>query len=500
MTDAWDRFKSAAEDLENLGSAIKLANWDQEVMMPVKGGEGRARVLATLQALAHERLTDPRLGDLLDELGNDADLDAVQSASVRIMKKHYDRATRVPEALVRELAELEATAFQAWTRARPANDFSILEPYLTKMLALKKEQADAIGWEGERYDALLDEYEPDMKTAEIEAMFEDLEVSLRPIVDKVVEAAGEPPSFVDRPFDSAKQKFFSDWLVQELGFDTAAGRLDTSPHPFTMPIGPGDVRQTTKMVENELMMSLYATIHETGHALYEQNLPPELGRLPAGQVPSLGLHESQSRLWENQVGRSHPFCGFLFTKLSEMFPAETKDIDADLFYRGASHPQRTLIRITADELTYNLHVALRFQLELAMFRDDLDVADLPGAWNEGMQRWVGITPPTDSEGVMQDMHWSIGALGYFPTYTLGTLYAAAFFEKAEADLGSLTSDLAKGDTTRLFDWLKANVFSQAYLYPAKELGQRILGAPLEAAPFIDYLKKKYGELYDVTLD
>lgn len=500
MTEKWEQFKSKAEDLENLGSAIKLANWDQEVMMPPHGGAGRARSLATLQAIIHERLTDPALGELLAELAEDASLDAAQAASIRIMKKEYDRATKVPETLVRELAELEATAFQAWAKARPADDFSILEPYLTKMLILKKEQADAVGWEGERYDAMLDEFEPDMKAAEVESMFKELETSLRPVVDTVLDAAGEPPAMISRSFDVAGQKDFSDWLVKELHFDTDAGRLDTSAHPFTMPIGSGDVRQTTKLIENELMMSIFATIHETGHALYEQHLPQSLAGLPAGQVPSLGMHESQSRLWENQVGRSRPFCGHLFSRLKQLFPAQLEGIDEEGFYRGANHPQRSLIRVTADELTYNLHVALRFELELAMFRDELEVSDLPGAWNEAMERWVGVQPPSDADGVMQDMHWSTGALGYFPTYTLGTIYAAAFFDKAVADLGSLDDELSNGDVGRLLDWLNSHIYSQAYLYPAKELGERVLGEPLSAGPLIAYLKNKYGELYGVSFD
>lgn len=500
MSDTWERFRRQAEDLENLGSAIKLANWDQEVMMPAKGGTGRARALATLQAIAHEKLTDPALGEVLDELASESSLDRAQAASIRIMKKEYIRATKVPQSLVRELAELEAKAFQAWAKARPADDFSILEPYLTKMLALKKEQADAIGWDGERYDALLDEFEPEMKAGEVETMFKDLEVALRPVVGQILDAAGAPPEFVFRTFDASKQKSFSDWLVRELHFDTDGGRLDTSPHPFTMPIGSGDVRQTTKLIENELMMSIYATIHETGHALYEQHLPEELAGLPAGQVPSLGMHESQSRLWENQVGRSRAFCRHLFPKLREIFPSETADLNEETFYRGANHPRRSLIRVTADELTYNLHVALRFELELAMFRDELDVADLPTAWNEAMERWVGVQPPTDADGVMQDMHWSMGALGYFPTYTLGTIYAAAFYEKATSELGSLDAELSEGNVSRLLEWLDTNVYSQAYLYPAKELGEKVLGQPLSAAPLINYLKDKYGELYGVAFD
>ncbi|MGH2755657.1 MAG: carboxypeptidase M32 [Actinomycetota bacterium] len=497
MSDAWERFEERCRELEDIAGAIKLCHWDQEVMMPPKGGPGRARTLATLQGIAHDRLTDPEMGSLVGELEHDDTLGEVKRASVRIVRREYDKATKVPQALVREMAEAEARAYQTWTKARPGSDFKMLEPELKNVIELKKQQADAIGWEDERYDALLDEFEPTMKAKEVETMFRELETSLRPIVDVILDAAGERPTFLGRSFEPRKQEDFCRWLVKELGFDMESGRLDTSPHPFTMPVGAGDVRQTTRADRNDHMMSIYAAMHETGHALYEQHLPDELVGLPVGQVPSLGLHESQSRLWENQVGRSRAFTDAILPRLRETFPSQLEDVDADTFYRGANHPERTLIRVTADEVTYNLHVALRFELELAIFRDQLEVADLPGAWNDSMQKWVGITPPDDADGVLQDMHWSIGALGYFPTYTLGTLYSAALFDKATADLGPLDDELEPGKTGRLLAWLEENIYSKAYLYPAKDLAQQVLGRPISTGPFIEYLKKKYGALYEV---
>ena len=499
MSDAWERFESRCRELDDLASAIKLCHWDQEVMMPPHAGPGRARTLATLQGITHDRLTDPGIGELLSELEQDDTLDEVKQASVRVLRRDYDKATKVPQSLVRELAEVEARAYQTWTKARPASDFKMLEPELTKVVDLKKQQADAIGWEEERYDALLDEFEPAMKATEVEKMFGELETSLRPLVDVILDAAGDRPAFLARSYDAAKQEEFCQWLVKELSFDTEAGRLDTSPHPFTMPVGAGDVRQTTRADRDDIMMSIYAALHETGHALYEQHIPAEYLGLPVGQVPSLGLHESQSRLWENQVGRSRSFTEFLLPRLKDVFPAELDGVDEATFFRGANHPERTLIRVTADEVTYNLHVALRFELELAMFRDELAVTDLPGAWNQAMEKWIGITPPDDADGVLQDMHWSIGALGYFPTYTLGTLYSAALFDKASEAVGGLDDDLKAGKTDRLLGWLDENIYKQAYLYPAKELARQILGAPISAAPFIAYLKNKYAALYDISL-
>lgn len=498
MDGAWQKLEERLGELEDLGHAIRLAHWDQEVGMPPKGGAARARALATLQAMAHARLAEPEVGVLLDDLEGDDSLDRAQRASVRILRRDYDKATKVPPRLVRELAELEATAYQVWTKARPDDDFRLLEPHLTRVVELKKEQADAVGWDAERYDALLDDYEPGMPASEVERLFAELGQDLRSVVDAVLGAAGEPPDFLARRFDPGRQQDFCRWLVEKLLFDTSAGRLDTSPHPFTMPIGPGDVRQTTKSDPTAVTTSIFAAIHETGHALYEQNLPEELRGWPAGQVPSLGMHESQSRLWENQVGRNRAFTDFMLPRLKETFPQELSDVDEEAFFRGVNHVRRTLIRVTADEVTYNLHVALRFELELALFRDELEVKDLPDAWNEGMERWIGVRPPNDADGVLQDMHWSIGALGYFPTYALGTLYAAAFYEKADADLGGLDDDLRRGEVARLLQWLRDNIHSWGYVYPAKELGERVLGAPLTPEPFLTYLRRKFGELYDLT--
>lgn len=498
MNERWERFEQLTAELQDLNHALNVLQWDQEVMMPPAGGSARARALASLHAIAHGKLTSPEIGDLVGELAEDATLDEWQRASVRIVKRERDKATKVPGPLVRELAELEATAYQVWTAARPADDFGMLAPHLARMVVLKKEAADAIGWQNERYDALLDDYEPSMTAVEVEAMFDQLATGLRPLVDAIVDVAGEPPAFITRKFDAAKQEELCAWLIERMLFDTRGGRLDTSPHPFTMPVGPGDVRQTTKADPSAIMMSIYAAAHETGHALYEQNLPEAHKGTPVGRVPSLGLHESQSRLWENLVGRSRAYCEFLYPELKRRFPNEMSDVDNETFYRGANHPQRTLIRVMADEVTYNLHIGLRFEIELALFRDELEVADLPEAFNQGMERWVGIEPPSDADGVLQDMHWSVGALGYFPTYTLGTLYAAGFYDRARSELPGLDEQLRTGDVGPLLEWLKTHLYDHAYLYPAKELAEKVTGEPVSAEPFLAYLRNKFGDMYDTT--
>ena len=495
MGSAWDRILPLMMELRDIGSAIRLMSWDQAVLLPPKGAPARARAMATLQGFAHEKMTSPQMGELIDELVADDSLDDQQLASVRNLKRDYDKATRVPPELVREIAEAEGLAYQAWTEARPENDFSKLQPHLEKMLDLKKQEADALGWDNERYDALLDLFEPDMAAAEAEALFKDLIAGLKPFAEEVLARVPDRPAFLDATYDVDDQMAFSKWLVGVLRFDTDGGRLDRSPHPFTSYIGPGDVRQTTRTIPGELMASVYATAHETGHALYEQGVPEEWADLPIGTFPSLGLHESQSRLWENQVGRSRAFTGFMLPHLKERFPSQLGTITPDEFYRGANDVRRSLIRVHADEVTYNLHLALRLELELALFRDELEVKDLPEAWDDAMERHVGIRPPDVADGVLQDMHWSIGALGYFPTYTIGTLYAAAFFKKAEEDLEGLDEDLAKGECSRLLEWLRENIHSQGYMYPAKELAKRVLGTELSAEPFLDYLRTKYTALY-----
>jgi carboxypeptidase Taq len=367
------------------------------------------------------------------------------------------------------------------------------------MIRLKKQEADAVGWETERYDALLDEFEPEMKTSDVEAMFSELADGLKSLLEKIVSVSSPKAEFLSEAYDPASQEAFCQWLVSVLGFEKEGGRLDTSPHPFTITVGAGDVRQTTRADANDLMMSIYAAIHETGHALYEQGLPSELRDLPVGAAPSLGIHESQSRLWENLVGRSRPFTEFMLPHLKERFPAQLGMVTPDEFYRAANHVQPTLIRVTADEVSYNLHLLLRFELELAMFREELDVADLPNAWDAAMEKHLGVRPDSDANGVLQDMHWSTGIQGYFPTYTLGTIYSAAFFAEATKQLGDLDEEIREGDTSRLLTWLRENIHSQAYRYPAKVLAEQVLGGPISASPLLEHLRTKYSELYDITL-
>lgn len=499
MSDAWERLEPKLREMSDIGTALGLLHWDQAVMMPPGGAQARARALATIEAIYHDRLVDPEIGGLLGELESDDSLSDDQKASVRILRRDYDKATKVPEELVRALAEAQGRAYQAWVEARPANDFSILEPHLKRVVDLKREQADAYGWEAERYDALLDDFEPGMKTGDVTHLFDELVGGLLPIIDKVLGVVGEPPEWLFTPFDVQQQMVVNQWLAKQIGFDTEKGRLDLSPHPFTLGVSVGDTRQTTRTLERALLESIYATMHETGHALYDQGLPKELSDWPVGRPPSLGIHESQSRMWENQVGRSEAFTSFLLPKLKEQWPDELGMISPRDFYKGVNHPRRTLIRVSADELTYNLHVAMRFKLELALLRDELTVADLPGEWDKASEETIGVRSDTAADGVLQDMHWATGAIGYFPTYSLGTVYSAAFFAKAKEDLGDLSDEIQQGETARLLEWLRTNVHREGYRLNGKDLAEKITGGPVTAQPLLEYLKQKYGELYDISV-
>jgi carboxypeptidase Taq len=496
---AWDRLVSKLEELADIGRAGALMHWDQAVMMPPGGGPSRARGLATIESLLHARLTDPEMGELIDELQADGSLDDDQKASLRILQHDYDRATKVPPDLVKEIAEVQGHAYQAWTEARPADDFSILEPHLDKLFRLKREEADALGYDGERYDALLDIFEPGMTTEEVAEMFTDLVAGLQPLNDKVLAVERTVPEWLVADYDEESQHEVCRWLVEALNFDRERGRLDSSPHPFTMGLIPSDVRQTTRAEKNNFLGSIYAAIHETGHALYEQGLPSEYADLPVGRAPSLGMHESQSRMWENLVGRSREFTAFLLPELKQRWANQLGMISPDEFYVGVNHAQRSLIRVNADELTYNLHVAIRFELERALLREDLSVSELPDAWDKTYEKTLGIRPPNRSDGVLQDMHWATGAIGYFPTYTLGNIYSAALFDKAESEIDGLREGFGQGETRPLLEWLRKNIHVEGYRYDARALAEKVTGGPITARPLLDYLTAKYSELYDITI-
>lgn len=481
-----------------ISSAMALLHWDHSTHIPKKGTGHRADVMAHLEGIRHRTATDPHVADLLAAVdGTDLSMDPLspEAVNIREWKRDYFRAVKIPERLAIELAKAGADGQTVWEKARPANDWKAFEPCLERLLDLKKEEADLLGYEEERYDALLDIFEPGETSRSLEPKFRRL---IPALVELLSQIKGKSPSKGLGPencvFPHADQEAFAIAAAKSIGYDLEGGRLDVSAHPFTAGIGPGDVRITTRYSEDDFNEAFFAVIHETGHAMYHQGLPLDHWGTPFGYPSSLGINESQSRMWENMVARSMGFWEHCYPSAQQRFPSLT-NVRLENFHFSVNEVSPSLIRVEADEVTYNIHVLLRFELELALMRGELSVKDLPDAWNQKMLEYLGLTPPSFSLGVMQDVHWSGGAIGYFPTYTLGNMYAAQFFAKAREDLGDLEESFAEGDFFALLDWLRKNIHSQGRRYSPKDLIKTVTGQPLDPSFLINYLKKKYGELY-----
>ena len=495
MTDRTEQFYDKCRTIHDLQEVQQLLDWDQQVMMPPKGVEQRGYQQGALAAIAHRGMTDPELGEIIAELSSRNDLPLDLAADVREAKRACDRAVKVPERLVSERARVVATAQAVWAEARQNDDFNAFRPHLEAVVRITREMAHAIAGGGNAYDALLDEYEPGMTETALKATFSDLRDRLVPLLDKI-KGSPNPPTqdVVKRTYPLAGQEAFGRKVMTAMGYDLEAGRLDVSAHPFTNGT-LGDVRITTRYSETFLNMALFGTMHEAGHALYEQGLDPKRFRDPAGQACSLGIHESQSRFWENMIGRSRPFWRRYYPELKAAFPGVLDDVAEEGFYRAVNVVEPSLIRVEADEVIYNLHIILRFELESALLAGKLEAKDLPSAWNEKFKSFFGIVPPCDREGVLQDVHWSVGLIGYFPTYALGNLYAAQFMERLRADMPDLDERIAAGRFTDIKGWLNSNIHVHGRRYLPQDLCLRVTGKPLSADPAMAYLTKKFGAIY-----
>ena len=499
MDKTFDTLLARMRELRDLGGLIGLATWDRETYLPPKGAESRAYQLSTVQGIYHERLVDPRLGELLAWAAGNKELTDDQRAMARVLTHERDRAVKVPKALVQALAEAQSRGLVAWREARERNRFALFKPALEHLLALRREQADAHGHGGERYDALLEGYEPGMRVARLTPVLTALRDDLISLVAAIQAAPHEVADFFQgRRFDPEAQWRFTLRLLGDMGFDLEAGRQDKSIHPFSSGQHPRDVRLTTDIEEGSLG-ALFSTLHEGGHGLYEQGFSEAHHRTPLASAPSMGLHESQSRLWENLVGRSRAFWTHYYPALREAFPEALAGVDLDTFHTAINRVTPSLIRVDADEVTYNLHIVLRYELELLLIRDELPLDELPAAWNERMRRFLGVTPPDDTQGVLQDIHWAWGELGYFPTYALGNLYSASLFRAAERALPDLNAQLRRGELLPLREWLRVHVHRQGYRLPAEALIQQVTGRGLTDTDFLAYLREKYGALYGVKL-
>ncbi len=498
ITDAEANLAKRWSDIDAVAAASAVLGWDQETFMPAKGQAGRGRALATLAAIRHDLLTEPALSDAVDAAAEVAVDGSLLAAQAREARRHILRATAIPTGLARRTAEVRSRALASWQQARQDNDFGAFEPDLTDVVALARETADAYvaaGLADQPYDALLDEYEPGATEEDLLPLLSSLRDELSPLVRGA--AAGGvvvDESAALGTFPMAAQLALGSGIASQMGYDFEAGRLDTSTHPFTTSFGVHDVRITWRGEDDDFRPGLFGIMHEVGHALYEQGLPEHYGGTPVGAAASLGIHESQSRLWENQVGRSRPFWEWALPHFKQAFPDKTDTTLAELW--PALHTVvPSLIRVEADEATYNLHVVARFEIERALFAGGVSVTDLPELWDDTYEQLLGVRPPSAADGVLQDVHWSMGAFGYFPTYTLGNLIAAQLFATLSSELGDVDALMARGDFGPILGWLRKHVHSHGSRYLAADLVEQATGAPLSASHFLAYIRDTTTAVY-----
>lgn len=496
------------QDTQHIASAIAVLSWDQECYMPQGAGNARAAQLSYLKGLEHEQRISPAMQKDLSEwvdletgtLQTDASewKDDAQ-ALLREVWRDYHRATCLPTDFVRALGLETSLAHQVWIDARKTNDFSLFAPNLKRIIALKKQEAEYLGYVDSPYDALMDSFEPGMTIAKIVPLFEALKSRLVPLVTKISHSKIKADAALfQKYYDPERQWGFGLDVLKAMGYDFNTGRQDRSAHPFTTSFHPTDVRVTTRVDAHDLLSSLFSSIHEGGHGLYEQGLSQEYYGTPLGDAISLGIHESQSRLWENSVGRSRAFWTHFFPRLRAVFPENFEDIDFEIFYTAINGVRPSLIRVESDEVTYNLHIMLRFEIERMVIEDGLSVEELPAIWNEKMEAYLGIRPKTDAEGVLQDVHWSGGAFGYFPTYTLGNLYAAQFFHQAKKAIPDLEGKISNGDLLPLKTWLNENIHCRGRQYSSEEMVQRVCGEAPNPDYFTNYLEEKFSKIYQLA--
>jgi carboxypeptidase Taq len=491
------QLKTLLHEINNLNSAAAVLQWDQTTYMPPGGAAARGRQLATLSRLAHEKFTAPEIGRLLDQLDNLPDED--DAALVRVARRDYEKATKVPPSFTAQLTEHQSRTYEAWTKARPANDFASVRPGLERMLDLSRQLANFFPGYEHIADPLIDYADYGMKASTVRKVFGELREQLVPIVTAITAQPVADDSCLRQHFPEQQQLGFGSEVAKRFGYDFQRGRQDKTHHPYCTTFSLGDVRITTRVKENEFGDALFSTMHEAGHAMYEQGIRREFEGTPLASGTSAGVHESQSRTWENLVGRSRGFWEFFYPKLQEAFPSQLKSVPLDKFYRAINKVARSLIRTDADEVTYNLHVMIRFDFELQLLEGKLAVKDLPEAWHERYKADLGIRAPDDRDGVLQDVHWYGGIIGgVFQGYTLGNILSAQFFEAAKRAHPLIESQIARGEFGELHYWLKENIYQHGRKFTANEIVERATGGPMTIAPYIRYLRRKFGELYRLS--
>jgi carboxypeptidase Taq len=490
-------------EIRDFGAAGRLLHWDQATYMPKGGAAARARQSSTLSRLVHEKSVDPELGKLLDRLaphGEALAFDSDDGSLIRIARRNFEKATKVPAEFVARASGVQSSSYDAWTRARPANDFASMVPFLQQALDLSREYAQFFAPYEHIADPMINDADEGMTATGIQKLFAGLKHELVPLV----QAIADQPLVEDRclkgKFATARQLEFALALAQSIGYDLDRGRLDTTVHPFCAPFSVGDVRITTRVYEDEIGQALFSTLHEAGHGLYEQGVDPALDGTPLAGGSSAGVHESQSRLWENIVGRSRRFWEFHFPKLQERFPDHFVGVSPGDFYRAINRVEPTLIRTDADEVTYNLHIMMRFDLELKLLEGRLEIEDLPDAWTCQMEENLGLTPPDDRDGCLQDVHWYVGGIGGgFQGYTIGNILSSQFFAAAVEAHSEIPDQIARGEFQTLHTWLRENIYQHGSKFTPHELVERATGESMNTIAFVKYLREKYGEIYDLPM-
>lgn len=498
MEEKLGQLKRILGVVADLNGATALLGWDQQTYMPPGGVENRGYQIGTLSSLAHTKFVSDEVGGLLEDLkpyAETLDPDSDDACLVEVTDREYQKATRVPSEYVEEFSRATVLAHGAWEEARANDDFGHFQPHLEKIVQMRRQYADFFAPYEHVYDPLLDDFEPGMKTADVQRIFGELRPQQVELLGAIAEKEQVDDSFLHLHYDGQKQWEFGEAAITKYGYDWKRGRQDKAAHPFTTHFGLGDVRITTRVDENFLNTALFGTLHEAGHAIYEQGVARRLDRTPLGSGASLAIHESQSRMYENLLGRSYDFWVHFYPQLQEKFPSQLGNVDLDTFYKGINKVEPSLIRVEADEATYNLHIMLRLELEIALMEGDLIVSDLPGAWNDRMKDYLGVVPPNDADGVLQDVHWSSGILGYFPTYSLGNLVANQLWEKINRDIPDLSSQIQAGNFSELLAWLREHVHQHGSKFKPQDLVNQIVGTQISPKPYLAYLREKFSSIY-----
>lgn len=496
-------FRSLVKKIRSYEEALGVLYWDLRTGAPRKGMGNRAEAIGELSAEMFKLTTSDEMGSLLEALAETetvSELSEIDRKTVEECRKEYERSRKIPPDVYQDYVVLTSQAESVWEETKPVSDFNRFRPYLERIVQYNQQFIDLWEPKGTRYDTLLDMYEPGMTTVELDRLFGELREKLVPLVSAIADSANKPDTrCLQGEFDIGKQKQFSLFILEQMGYDFAAGRLDESMHPFATGLNPGDVRITTRYLPDDVGSALFGTIHEGGHALYEQNISTDLIGTPLCTGTSMGIHESQSRFWENVIGRSLPFWQRYMGDLQALFPGQLQ-VSAEEFYRAINEVKPSLIRIEADELTYNLHIMIRYEMEKALFNEQLNVADLPDLWNAKYKEYLGIEPANHGEGVMQDVHWSGGAFGYFPSYSLGNMYAAQFAHKMRQELPDFDTWIARGELQQMKSWLTERIYRHGKLLTPAEIITQVTGEDLNPAYLVDYLTTKYSDIYKLSIN